>query len=303
MDPKLFSTKKLTKGLFVERSIKTHGDKYDYSLVNYKNSATKVIINCLTHGPFEQRPNTHLRGHGCPVCSNNNKLTTESFIEKSIKIHGDKYGYDLVDYKNNHTKINIICKKHGVFNQTPNVHLNGSGCVLCSGLERSTTECFIKKSIKIHGDKYDYTFVEYVNNKTKVEIVCPLHGTFNQRPDSHLRGVGCTSCNTSKGELKIENFLKNKKIEYIKQKTFFECTNKKPLPFDFYLPNYNLCIEYDGLQHFLPRKKFGGELGYSRTKNNDLIKNIYCLNSNIKLLRIKYDDTNWVEKINFELNN
>jgi len=163
----------------------------------------------------------------------------------------NKYDYSLVEYKNAHIKVKIVCIEHGVFEQTPNNHLQGNGCPKCNGGILKTKNDFIKKSKMVHHSKYDYLLVEYKNMRTNVKIVCPIHGVFEQRPSHHVDGVGCPHCNESKGEREIENYLKLKKIVFIRQKTFKKCKNKRELPFDFYLPEYNLCVEYDGRQHYV----------------------------------------------------
>ena len=145
----------------------------------------------------------------------------------------------------------------------------------------------------IHDFRYDYSLVDYKNCMEKVKIVCKKHGIFEQTPNKHLVGHGCSKCNQSKGEMKIEIILKNENINFIKQKTFPECKNIKLLPFDFYLPELNICIEYDGDQHYKIIQRFGGESGFLYRQNNDKIKTEYCKNNNIFLIRLKnkeYDD-------------
>lgn len=242
--------KRLTTDIFINKAKKVHDNKYDYSLVEYKNNKTKVKIICKKHGIFEQCPNTHLQGRGCLLCTGHKKFTTEEFIEKAKKIHGDKFDYSLTEYENDKTKVSIICKKHGIFKQTPNVHYN-HGCPDCyNDRQRFTTQKFIEKSKKIHGDKFDYSLVEYKNIRTKVKICCKKNGIFYQTPVSNLKGNGCLKCRESKGESEISKFLKKNNIKFIQQKTFKKCKNVRTLPFDFYLPNYNTCIEFDGEQHF-----------------------------------------------------
>ena len=196
---------------FIEKSILIHGDKYDYSKVDYKNSITKVIIICKTHGEFEQRAQCHLRGAGCGKCAGTAKSNTKDFIEKSILIHGDKYDYSKVDYKNSITKVIIICKTHGEFEQTPKLHLKTSGCGKCAGTAKSNTKDFIENAKLIHGDKYDYSKVDYKNNKTDVIIICKTHGEFQQTPKLHLRGSGCNECgkilNSSNRKTSIHEFI------------------------------------------------------------------------------------------------
>ena len=351
----------LSTNKFIKRSKKIHGDKYNYSLVDYKNSKTKVKIICLKHGEFEQTPNKHLIGQGCPKCGGKLKLTIEEFINRTNKVHGDKYDYSLFDYKNmktkvkiicrihgifeqnaiNHiflkqncpkcskltneyfinksneihnnrydysfinydnmrTKVKIICKKHGVFEQYPYAHLNKrQGCMIChkTNMFDNTTD-FILKSIKIHKDRYDYSLIKYINSKTKVKIICKEHGIFEQTPNDHINGSGCPSCNISKGEERINNFLLENSINYIKQYKFKDCKYKNPLLFDFYLPKLNTCIEYDGLQHFEPIEFFGGDTSFKLQKIKDNIKNEYCEKNDIRLLRIRYNEI-IEEKLNF----
>jgi hypothetical protein len=204
-------SKKLTTEKFIEKAKEIHGDKYDYSKVNYKNNKTKVTIICKKHGEFLQTPNSHLRGQSCPGCSGSKKLTTEKFIERAKEIHGDKYDYSKVNYKNNCSKVTIICKKHGEFLQTPNSHLSGCGCLSCSGKEKLTTEKFIERAKEIHGDKYDYSKVNYKNNKTKVTIICKKHGEFLQKSSNHLRGYGCLDCYNDNKRLTTKEFIKRAK--------------------------------------------------------------------------------------------
>ena len=147
---------------------------------------------------------------------------------------------------------------------------------------------FISQSKKIHGDNYDYSLVNYKKSKEKVIIICKKHGEFKQTPNSHLKGNGCPICKESKGEKKIREFLIKNKITHTQQHIFNKCKNIQVLPFDFYLPDYNICIEYDGIQHFKPVKFFGGVKSFEIIKQNDLIKTKFCLLNNINLIRISY---------------
>lgn len=287
--------KKITTDIFIERSKIIHGDKYNYSLVMYSNAKTKVRIVCPKHGVFTQQPSNHLSGNGCPVCAGNIKYTTKTFIEKSKKIHGDKYSYELVNYVNVKKKVVIICPTHGKFEQTPTKHLSGSGCNYC-GMDklhdnnRYDVLDFINKCELIHGDKYDYSLVNYVNIDTPIIILCPTHGKFEQIPYTHSIGHGCPKCRVSKGELMVMNYLNNKGVEYRYEHTFSDCLYKTSLRFDFFLPQYNLCIEYDGIQHFEPVPFFGGDDYLNELKIRDGIKDCYCNDNGLMLLRIRYDD-------------
>ena len=232
-----------------------HGDKYDYSKVNYINSSTKVCIICPEHGDFWMLPSQHIRGVNCPKCMGNKKLTKEDFITKAKEIHGDKYDYSKVEYINSEKKVCIICPEHGEFWQNPSHHLEGHGCMKCSLKHKPqckplTSEEFIKNAKEIHGDKYDYSKVEYINNYTKVCIICPEHGEFWQKPSNHIFGKGCPKCNNSKLEIEVENVLCQNNISYISQKTFKWLKYNSSMRLDFFLPEYNIAIECQGLQHF-----------------------------------------------------
>lgn len=185
---------KLTTEEFIERSRGVHGDRYGYGKVKYVATATKVTITCPEHGDFEQTPDGHLRGQGCIKCAGKIRLTTKEFIGRSHMIHNGRYGYDKVRYKNISTKVTITCPEHGDFEQTPKRHLQGMGCAECSGNVRLTTGEFIKKACDVHGARYRYDKVEYLNSSSKVTITCPEHGDFEQAPASHLQGTGCSSC-------------------------------------------------------------------------------------------------------------
>jgi len=293
----------LNNDIFIKKSKEIHGDnKYDYSLVNYISSHIKIKIICKEHGVFEQYPYCHLLGYGCNKCSNKYKYDNIEFIKKSIEVHGDKYDYSLVNYINSQKKVKIICHKHGVFEQNATSHIQGSGCFKCYIESRKIgKDEFIKRSIEKHGDKYDYSLVKYENIYTKVKIICKEHGIFKQKPHSHLQGYGCSKCNDSRGEKEISSYLINNNIKYEQQYKFNECKFINALPFDFYLIDYNICIEYDGLQHFKPIEYFGGEKTFNKIKINDKIKNKYCMDNNIKLIRIKYNE-NIQKKLNFLIN-
>ena len=186
-------TQRLSKEDFISKAKSIHGDKYDYSKVEYVNAQTKVCITCPEHGEFLQVPNAHLRGSGCPKCGGKLVNNTEDFISRSNEIHNNKYDYSKVKYINSQTKVCIICPKHGEFWVTPNNHLRGKGCPKCSGKYKTTQE-FIELAKKVHNNKYDYSKTIFVNNATKVCIICPEHGEFWQRPYQHLNGNGCPEC-------------------------------------------------------------------------------------------------------------
>jgi glutaredoxin len=275
-----------------------HRDWYDYSKVEYVNNRTKVLIICPDHGEFWQTPSSHLSGQGCPHCVGLAKLTKEEFVEKAIEKHGEWYDYSRVEYVNSQTKVLIICPDHGEFWQTPSSHLMGHGCPHCGGNAKLTKEEFVEKSILVHGDWYDYSKVEYINNETKVLIICPIHGEFWQRPHSHLSGNGCPHCKNSKLENSVENFLKEKNIFFTqKYREFDWLKNKLPLELDFYLLDYNIGIECQGKQHFESIEYWGGNEALKNIQERDGLKKFLCEKNGVKLFFINYDD-NIEEKMN-----
>jgi very-short-patch-repair endonuclease len=289
-----------TTNEIIRRANDVHNFKYDYSLTVYKSWKDKIIIICPKHGVFEQKILKHINiKQGCPKCVNKN-VSSEEFISKAIKIHGDLYDYSLVEYKTAKIKVKIICKEHGMYEQIPNNHLDGKGCTIC-GNRYQDKDIFIVKAKKIHGELYDYSLAEYKRSNQKVKIICKEHGVFDQTSNSHLTGSGCPKCRTSKGELRVEEYLTLHNIIFVTQKRFKNCKNKQPLPFDFYIPKYNTCIEYDGEQHFSPmrrsRSKEKNQIKFEATQLHDQIKTDYCKDKGITLIRIPYTKLNDIENI------
>ena len=278
---------------FVKRARKLHGDKYDYSKVEYVNALTKVCIICPEHGEFWQTPASHLNGIGCPKCGievtkDKTRRTLEEFIEKAKKVHDDKYDYSKVEYVNNRTKVCIICPEHGEFWQTPSSHLRGAGCKKCLNEKLSsdrllTTEEFIERARKIHGNKYNYSKIEYKGYYEKVCIICPEHGEFWQLAYNHLQGKGCGQCKMSQLENRVNQLLlKNKiKFEYNIRPDFLK-NGKSYRSLDFYLPDYNIAIECQGIQHFSDSKyyKRSGDKAYQ----DDKLKYEDCKKQGIKII-------------------
>lgn len=273
---------------FIERARKVHGDKYDYSEVEYVDMSTKVKIICPEHGSFLQTPQRHVSGAKCPKCAHQSYVdTVDSFVEKARKVHGDKYDYSKVEYKNSHTKVCIICPKHGEFWQIPTNHLRGQGCPSCgneriSQKRKSNLQEFVKRAIKVHGEKYDYSKVEYLNNFTKVCIICPEHGEFWQIPNGHLSGKGCRKCKQSKLERILTVYFDAHEIKY-QHDTHMPFLGRQHL--DFYLPDYNVGIECQGEQHLLREMKYK----YSKRTLEDQIaldkkKNALCKEHGVRLL-------------------
>lgn len=298
---------KNTTDQFIEKARNIHGNKFNYSLVEYKGCKSKIHIICKNNHVFEQSPNDHLNGHGCKKCAGwgEMKFNFKEFIDRAISIHGDLYDYSKYEYITHSTKSTIICKKHGVFLISPKEHLiEARGCSKC-GYEKSTKkrthtlENFVKKGNEVHNNKYLYDNVKYVNQHSKVKIICPTHGEFEQAPKDHLHlKQGCPSCKSSKGEITVEKYLRDNNIFFIRQYKFDNCRDKRPLPFDFYLPEYNSVIEYQGIQHYNDIEFFKKkDKGLEDRKRRDKIKKEFCLLNNISYINISYKEFNNIEHI------
>lgn len=288
--------KRLTTEEFVEKARKIHGNKYDYSKVEYKDSHTKVPIICPIHGEFLQTPNNHLNGQQCPFCSYPNiNLSKENFVSLAKNVHGDKYDYSKVVYKNTKDKLIIICPIHGEFLQSFEKHvIRGQGCPKCVGKNKDTSE-FIFQANKIHKNKYEYSKTNYISATTKVSIICPIHGEFLQSPAKHLCGDGCPKCNSSKLENSLREYLDSKNIKFEEQKTFSWLKYKKNMYLDFYLPEHNIAIECQGEQHFFPVDYAGlgrkwAEKQLIINQNRDKVKKELCEANGIKVLYFTEDN-------------
>ena len=237
----------------------------------------------------------------CKVCTNS-KLKTghptfdkETFVNKCKNIHGDKYDYDKVNYINLHHKVAIYCKQcNKYFIIVARKLLENHGCPSCKNKNKNhvkpfTFEEFINKAKSVHGNEYDYSMTTYINSRTEIKIKCnKCKFVFYQKPNSHINGNGCPNCIKSKGEILIKKFLDNHNISYVTEKTFEGCYYKSKLRFDFYLPDFNICIEYDGPQHLKPYTFFGGIETFNKIQIRDNIKNDFCKENNINLIHIFY---------------
>lgn len=296
-----------TQEKFISEAREVHESKYNYDKVKFINTIRKVIITCPEHGDFPQTPNKHLSGQKCPRCAPNFKGTTESFIAKAIEIHGKKYSYDNTKYAGNHGKVFITCPIHGDFEQSPANHTHKTipqGCPKCSGRYPLNTDEFVLRANEKHSFYYDYSKVVYESMTSKVIIICPFHGEFEQQSSVHLNGSGCQKCRLSKGEQKIQKALKELEVQFEQQYSFPDCRFINPLPFDFLIRigENQFLIEFNGEQHYRP-VKFGGLADnnaddiFKVVKRRDLIKREYANKNSIPLLIIKQDGTDRISDI------
>lgn len=296
---------------FIRRAKTLWGEKYSYEKSVYVTGKTSIIVTCPIHGDFETNPSDFLRGHGCKHCGKESQIqkrrkSQEQFIKDCHKVHGDKYDYSQTIYRGKRNKVTIICPKHGPFEQWPDGHLVGQGCKAC-GLEElkklntKGTEKFIEDARKIHGDKYDYSEVVYVNNKTNVTVICPNHGPFEVTPQDHIqKRNGCPICQASKGETAIRVWLESHNIKFVCHKSVKSALaigkRKKFMP-DFILTDYNMFIEFNGEQHYKPKKEWGGEKQLKHQQARDAALREYCKQQGIRLLEIPYTDFDRIEEI------
>lgn len=239
----------------IARFIEKHGAKYDYSKVVYDGLHTDVEIICPTHGSFMQAPSEHLTWGACPQCSKRmlKKLpnATERLIEAFKETHGDKYDYTKVEYRGAGEKVEIVCPEHGSFFQLSRDHINGHGCTKCytdtiSDRCKKSTDEVINEFVAVHGDRYDYSRVEYKTTHDQVEIVCKEHGPFFQVAKTHVGGCGCPLCvnlKNPKANQEIAELVRSFGHTPIREYQF----NGDRRSIDVFEPETSLGIEHNGL--------------------------------------------------------
>lgn len=279
-------------GSFVHKAIKIHGNKYVYNESEYINQTTKIRIICDCGNEFYQTPHKHLLGQGCPVCAKakmGKKLSLEQFIEKAIAKHGNRFDYTQVEYNGYDIPIKIRCLKcNSDLTQTPDSHLHSNGCFTCSmkdigDLYRSSKSEFVEKSINIHGNRYSYDRVDYINNTSKVIIKCnSCNQYFTQVPTSHLSGNGCRCISSSLAQEKIARLID---IDYILN----DRNTISPLELDILVPSKNLAIEYNGIYWHSYNKPETIKEIYKHYSKHDI-----CILKGIKLLQ--FFENQWIEK-------
>lgn len=278
---------------YIDRLLEKHGNKFDYSKVEYVKTTDKVIIICDVHGGYIQRWADHIQGNGCPICSNESKKlrqfkTTDTFIERSIKKFGDKFDYSKTKYVSHKDYLIITCKKHGDIQVKPVQHFRSKiGCSRCSyDNTNSNTEDFITKAKITHGDKFDYSMSDYSNSKVYVKIKCDVGHIFEQRPNDHLNGRGCNICASdltmSEGEKELVGYISsiyNGRILENNRSVIF------PREVDIYLPDLKIAIEYNGLYYHSE---------VSKDKDYHIGKTRLCSEKGIRLIHIWSDE--WIKE-------
>jgi|LakMenEpi03Aug12_release.lakeMendotaPanAssembly.Ray.scaffolds.fasta_scaffold149298_2 hypothetical protein len=289
-----------TKEKFIENAINKHKNEYDYTLVKYLNNKTPVSIIHLKCGEiFEQRPDSHLSGQGCTNCNKDIKYTKDQLIDRIRKYDSD---YELVSkYTSALKPVKLLHKKcNKISNKLINSFFKGRKCKYCANIVKLSISEIENRMKIVHGDDYEIVNYDYYKNvDSKILFRHKICGKeFSQSIHNNLSGHGCNQCVvTSRGEIRIQKYLQENNIIFQSNYRYSDCRYKYPLPFDLYLPEYNICIEFDGRQHYEPIERFGGQdvLDIQRIKDN--IKTKYCESNMIKLIRISYNDFNNISNI------
>jgi hypothetical protein len=258
----------------------------------YITNRTPILHKCkLDEHQWYARPYSILSGKGCPMCAGNVKRTHKQYIQDLILVNSNIE--PIEEYINTDTSILHQCKicQH-IWSIKPNHTLNGHGCPMCefkknADNKRKPQEEYIQELSYVNSDIE--VIGEYINYITPLLHRCKKCGNeWDAKPCHTMRGHGCSVCNESHGEKGISQWLDNNSVEYISQYRFDDCRDKYPLPFDFYLPQHNICIEYNGKQHYEAIDFFGGEDAFKIRQQHDGIKKNYCQSNNINLLYISY---------------
>lgn len=284
--------RKITNEEFLNRVKNEVGEEYTF-LEDYINTNTKLLVrHNKCNYEYKVSPDKFFHGRRCPKCSNRYKFTNEEYCSL-IKTKTNKEYSVIGEYINNKTKIEF---KHEKCNKTffmkPNDFQQGHRCPYCQQKGKRDTDYFITKVNNLVGDEYT-VLGTYINNSTKIKIKHNKCGNiYEVQPKEFINhGRRCPyCCKESKGEKIIESYLIKNNIKYEKEKKFKDCKYKNPLPFDFYLEDYNTCIEYDGMQHYV---NIHNTLKIQQIRDN--IKNDYCKKNKINLLRIPYTKFDKIE--------
>ena len=274
--------------------VKDHIESQGYKLLSkeFKGRKYKLLIQCPDGHEYETTWDNFRNGHRCPICASNKiKYTYEE-----VKEYIESFDYKLLskEYINTQTHLLVMCPSEHTYEVTFNNFKRGKRCPVCAGNVKLTYDY-----ISTYIERYNYKLLstEYINNRTPLKMKCDKGHIFECSFDNFQKGNRCPKCKNTKGQIKIKGVLMNYKIDFEEEYRFEDCKFKRTLPFDFYLPDYNCCIEFDGLQHYVIKEYFGGYEGFVDRKIRDTIKNIYCEKNNIKLVRIHYEDMKNLEDI------
>lgn len=208
------AAKRLTTEEFIRRVKEKFGDKFTFEKTAYTTKNTGVVVTCGVHGDISVNPDRFIRfSSGCSRCTGS-VVTEADFIARSREVFGDVYDYSKIRYKNTSTKVEVVCRKHGPFFTVPYSHYaNKAGCMKCFWDRKLLTlDEFIAKAKAAHGERYDYSMTVYRSGSSLVEIGCPIHGIFLQKPRVHADGAGCTQCFLDRYRSNSDEFIKKAKV-------------------------------------------------------------------------------------------
>ena len=277
----------------------------DGKIYNKKGNERKIEIWCgnPNHKPYDVKFANFKNGQRCRKCADEENSIKFSLDYEYVKNYIESFGFELLskEYINYDEEIKILCPNHGIYKTTFHLFkIAKYKCPKCANEHRGEYNKLTYEYIKNYIELFNYKLLttEYINAKQQLSVQCFCgHKPYNVSFDRFQRGDRCPYCNQSKGEDRIEEVLRCNNINYLIQYRFENCKLYKPLPFDFYLPQYDVCIEFDGRQHFEIIDYFNGLDGFIDRKIRDTIKNIYCQQNNIKLIRIPYWDFDNIEDI------
>lgn len=304
--PQCAGNLKWTYDRFISAANSIHGGKFDYSEISPLTDFTiytRLNIICLIcYYKWDTSLQSHItQKHGCPSCYGNVAYTLQSFIKASRKVHGNIYNYDMItesDIKGKDSNVNLKCNTcNYIWLVSIHDHINGgTGCPNCADKVKYTRDRFIVKSIKIHGDNYDYSLIkdeDITNRKSHVNIICKkCFRSWSTSIASHIQGSGCTNCSLSSGELLCRNYLESRGIQVKQQYQITELPRKR-YDFKFEYNGKTYLLEFDGRQHFEYIPFFHGNISkFLIEQQKDILKTKVGINSGYFIIRIDYSQIN-----------
>jgi hypothetical protein len=301
----------MTTAEFIRRAKAVHGERFDYGAAAYRGFTAPLTLGCRLHGTFSTTPKSHLhsKAGGCRPCieralrPDTLQRQQDAFLRKARLVHGNRYEYGPGVSEDGRCWVTVVCAKHGPFLLRRAKHLRGHGCRQCSHARLSQERRLsvwelIDRIAAAQGlGRYDYNLRGYVNLHSRLAVRCHKHGWFVQMASAHIKGHGCAKCCSSRGERRIRRVLRQLGHDFVEQARFPECRDRRPLPFDFYLPHIRTLIEYDGKQHYRKSELWGGHHQLERTQRHDAIRNQFATEHGYRLLRIPYWQFDQIEEI------
>ena len=280
--------------------VKDYIEKFGYELLSkeYIDNQTKLLVRCPCGHEYEVRYASFQQGRRCKTCRDNKYRTSYEDVKNFI----ESIGYELLsdEYKNENKKIKVRCNKGHEYETRLSSLKEGCRCKKCITHEIAKNKKHSYEYIKNYIEDFGYELLssEYDCDSEKIILKCPKGHIYNTATFASFRqGNRCPICRESRGEKEVKRTLDKLNVKYEQQYKFEDCKIKLCLPFDFYLFDYNILIEYDGQQHFEIVDFYGGLDKFIDTKIRDTIKNEYCRKNNIRLVRIPYWDFNEIEMI------